>query len=882
MDTELLRPLDLSSGLEFVPQQPFKPTDDQVRAFVTHAKMASKIFLEINIEKWDEISPQTKDKLNSAAESLTNFGQLGIGLSQLAHMTGGHARTWQGIAAASQSAISLSQGITAIANSSSLISLSAITGYVGIAVAGIGLAMNLFGGDDNNIAEGLNVIIQELAEIKNAIYEIHRDLIEIGRRLEEILIVCILTELNQINSKLNRLERIVTHSFKELHSKELIDIIDTIKKEICGEHQLTSSEKRDYMRRLTTWIDHHSKSQLQTFLVRGDGDKRKMVEILESSDFDIYAMLPLFVNMLSSIMPLEIDITNVPNIRVFSAACEVYMLAVRHGYGSNSGITERIIDTYDGISTVVKSLCDKTKIDVVDILHRQYDYYRFHAGFAIAKCRLEYLKNNKDETLPLGQCLITGELTEMLLSLLNEMELRRLLLVKFNELVRCDNMLESRKEILCMPLQNYKPDPNLKQYSKGSKVKEFKRALEMGSDPNIWDSWGMPIHYITKHCNEATGVYHNHENITLHIMFRCPNIIMAGATQCDQGDTWGTGANPILHVMNSSRYKMAILFCANGFDIADSDGRGVPHGFYHFNNSHCGNLYWWCEDEKNVNSLITRDFMKAMNGNGVLNKAALRKAYGFYKMCEAGFIDNLEPDVSQECLLLLTCILGDLLPFKTLTKDKPTFDVNALIPGVGISYLMVASDSDQVDVIRYLQSLGADLRVKSTLKAWANEDNHCLKMATVSKADLAVNHLSNGNEKALVEARNNQRIQFPIYAIGKTPVNDHKPITNDIFKLINDRIDSIRNTPANNEPDRFKDTIDNCKLFQELINTYRTEHAVFKVLDKAMQHVTPRSTDLLSLISAFNNVDALLRIRRPDYKLGSKIDLLIEEIKTLL
>lgn len=826
----------------------FIPTDEQKQEFFKQTKAVGLIFQEI--KEWDKLSPELKTKLNSASDILFNYGQIGMGLSQIALMTGGHARTWRGVAAASQNVLSLAHGIKSVANASSLTSLSAVTGYVGIAVAGISLAMGLFG--DNDGENGMQQIMEELNEIRNAIYAMHKDLIEIGRRLEEILIVCILGELNQINLKLNRLERITAHSFKELHGKELVDIIDTIKKEICGEHVLTNSEKRDYMRRLTTWIDHHSKSQLQTFLIRDGGDKIKMIELLESPDFDIYAMFPLFVNMLSSVYPLEIDITNIPNIKIFSAACEVYTLACRHGYDHNTMLTQRIIDTYNKINLSAEALY---KLNIPEILQRQHEYFRFQAGLAIAKCRT-------DTNEALIKCLIPGQSKEMLMDLLNDMELRRLFLVRFNEIMPCFTDLESKKDVLETLSLKYRPNSNIFELVRGNKVNEFKRALEMGTDPNVWDWWGLPIHYLTKH-SLATEKYQ--ENITLHLMFRYPDIQMSGRTRVDCGDTWGQGANPILHVLNLSKYNMAILFCANGFDIDET-----IYGWQDlnvWNLSHVGNLHQWAATNTNISSVLTLRFVQQMNKNGVLNKTSLRKAYKYYKLCESGFCE--EPsDVSQECVLLLTCILGDLLPFTKIFKSS--FDINALIPEIGITFRMLAVANNLVNVISYLDSICPPTNIKSTLAFTTND--HTMELAIYSKASLSIEYLQKGKKEYQ---------EIPLYMItDKLKNNLQLENENKITKYINEQIISIKNITECNISNKFNETIDNCKLFHELLKTYKIKHASFTELDKIMKNVN--SKNLLSLISAFNKTDAILRVKCPTYNLGTKIDLLIEEIKLLL
>jgi hypothetical protein len=93
-----------------------------------------------------------------------------------------------------------------------------------------------------------------------------------------------------------------------------------------------------------------------------------------------------------------------------------------------------------------------------------------------------------------------------------------------------------------------------------------------------------------------------------------------------------------------------------------------------------------------------------------INKTALRQAYKYYKIVASGRSCN-DP-VNGDCLLLLTCILGDLYP---LRYSKVTVKIHDPIESHGLTYLMLARYCNQPEVVQYLLALGANPNTKSIL-----------------------------------------------------------------------------------------------------------------------------------------------------------------------
>lgn len=925
-------PCSANFNLEGVPEFTNKANNAKVSQ--------SRIVELLQEESFDNISPQARVNLINLSRPIQEFGMLGLKVSQLALMTGGHARTWRGVNNACQGALELGFGLSAIASSSSYLSLAACTGYVGVAIGAMGFAMSIFGDDDSQddamqaIMAGINQINQGINTIINILQDIHKTLVEGFQRLEEILICGVLTKLNQINSKLDRLERITTFSFKELHTKELVDIIDIIKKEICGEYTLSDSKKSKYLLKLSTWLDCHSRAQIQTFSLRGsnNGDLAKIVEILSDPEITVNTMLPLFLTELISLVPdlnsvIGKDLVNLPNLDVFLAVCDTYLLVSnRPGYSGNlinNNILVRSKDIISKIIDIINKLHNykyKNVVRLPDILFRQYDYYRLQVGFAIVKCRGEYSKLNPPPNTSLKSCLKSGNNSENLLNLLDEMELRRVILIKLDQFITFTqgsidkdklNKLESKTEILNNPISDFGcVDGPWSTYAQEGKLFEFKRGLEMGTDPNMENIWGAAIHQITKYAKRTSGlsIFKYHENTMLHLLFKYPDLRMHTPTKYDLNDTWGASSTPILHALNQAQFGMGVLFCANGFDISGRAGNG-ENGWGNFHGSHLGNCVKWA-NQGDTNCVITVRFVAAMNNEKhVFNKKDLREAYKYYKLVESGFFDIDYNNISLECVLLLCCILGDLLPFQLLQSPKTIekLQLNALIPDIGLTYLMLACIFNQQTVATYLEKSGAGKHITSDLKL-KSKNITCFDLAFMNGSWLTA-HMRGGINTSLEDKNKVQEMinkhflgvwtseycQAPLWQIK----SDSKPkglisssiknyVTKDNLIDVVSRIDKCleKKIELKNTNSDYVKILGNCKLFAKLLLEFSSKSSVnpelvnsaYEELSKLLKLQSPK---LFELANAFNILDAILKLD-PNYRLGPNVEKLIKEIDIVL
>ena len=660
-----------------------------------------------------------REKLLTIAKPLNEFGTLGVNVSQLALAVGGHKRTWQNVAKVSQGVLSMASSLTLMASAKGIMSLGAVTGGIGFVIGAIGMIGGLFGDDDDND----NGLGETLQQIQQSIITLHNAMLECFQRVEEILICSVVNKLNQINQNLSRLERITTQSFKELHTKDLIDICDALKKEIVGEHSLTISEKRLYMRQLSCWIDNHSKSSIQTQSLRQGGDTSKIVEVL--GETTLIESLPIFLNELTNlILGLDLsEVQNIPNLDILSIACDVYMIASkRPGYESNLETIKRAQEVFMNIDKIITTLknYDICGESLVDILLRQYDNYRFWTGQLICKV---HDQNWANIDTPLGNVIKEGSANKLaLIEMLDEMELRRLCLIKLIELICANinptilNKLESKNSILSSPAKNY-VESSIHGIYDTSKIK---RALELGTNPNTYNTWGRPLHYITKNNDNA---------LNIHLLFKVHPVLaieMSGGTQYDLGDTWGYGSSPILHAMNCGRFGMGVLFCANGLNIRELDGR--CGGYHPFNSTDMGNAYWWV-DTGSVTSIINTRLVRLMNTpHNMFTQGNIRLAYKYYKNIESGNLsDDSEKLFTVESLLLLTCVIGDLFPLKYyLHKTNKTIDdefLNKIIEGLGITFTQFAKACKNPTVVKYLESKGGKLDVVTSIKIETIYDN---------------------------------------------------------------------------------------------------------------------------------------------------------------
>lgn len=643
------------------------------------------------------------------SNSLSQIATLGSGLSNLALLTGGHRRTWKNVGTVCSGLSTLASGLSSIAMGKGMLSIAG--GYLGVAIGCVSMFMGLFGDDDDNgLEEAFQQLSQQLTEMLNtimgALQTIHQTIIDGFHHIENLILGSVIPRLIEINSKLDRLENITTSSFKELHGKSLIDLIDIIKKDILGESKLTGPEQKKYIRKLGTWIDCHSKSPLQTSLLRVGDDDRKSAEIL-STITDPYDIFPFFVFELTRLTGISLDFNGIPNIPTFIVALDTYLSCVLK-YHDNTEVLIRAKDTISRIETLIQTISEGS---CEDILRRQYDHYRFLVGRQISLCRTDYT----DATTPLIKYLKVGPEYEKLQNLLDSLELRRVMISHLEHICqKPHSKLQSKADILSTV--NCTFITKSFQYAKTADYENFKQALNLGLSVNTFDSWGQPLHYLTRFGGAPPKM--------IHLLFQCPNIEINQYMKYDLGDTYGPGIRPILYVMNCGIFQTGILFCAQGHDINEYN---IPYGFLvdgSFGRTDMGNIYRASDGTwgKGFNCQLTVSLTKAMNNpKSKINKTDLRKAYNYYKTVSNGFPSK--ETINGDCLMLLTCILGDLYPFK---YSKLIVNVNDPLESYGLTYLMLASYCKQPEVVHYLLTLGANVNALTTLSSQIPilDDNH--------------------------------------------------------------------------------------------------------------------------------------------------------------
>jgi hypothetical protein len=782
-----------------------------------------------------------RDQLVKIAQPIQEFGEIGSNLAQLALMTGGHKRTWEGVAQVAQGSVGVAMSLTSLASCGTMLSLGAVTAGIGLALGVMGMIGGFMGSDDDD-----NGLGEALQQIQQSILAMHNTMITCFQRVEEVLIVCLVGRLNQIGSNLSRLERITTQSFKELHTKDLIDVTDALKKEIVGEHTLTDAEKRHYLRQLSCWIDNHSKSCIQTQTTRRQGDVSKVIEILNETNLD--ESLPLFLYELSAIVPeIKLEkIESIPNLNVLTIACEVYMIASRRpGYFNNVETIKRAQSAFSAVDKVKKTLKDFKLCgeSLVDILTRQYDTYRYWVGQLICNARESSDWTSVNQSL--GSYLKEGHHKASLMSTLDDMELRRICLLKISELLDTKvQSFESKAEILNRSAKYYTNSGVYGEYD----TKVLKRCFEMGSCPNDTDVWGTPLHYLTKQ---------NYSAPNMHLLFRMHpsiKIDMTSGTKYDQGDTWGHGSSPILHAMNLGRYCAGVLFCANGLDISEANwrcGRSIL-----FNNTHMGNAYWR-RDQGNNDSIVNTRLVKLMNtsGDNKLHRSQLRLAYAYYKQIEAGILCK-DTNFSLESLLLLTCVIGDLFPLKYYLHVTKTYLssrlLNTLIQGVDITYLQFAKCCKQHSVTSYLELYGAKDTVPGQLDVSSLYDK---------KVTLPLLWEINTCSSKLITVPSTTRksdIQPKIDAYLKLSTAIMQDTVSDDCLLFRDLLKEV-----------IKDAVGS-KFYASIMKN-------FQALNKAID-----DKDTKAICSAFNSLNSILSVAKDlsrPYMLSSGISNLISDMK---
>lgn len=684
-----------------------------------------------------------KEDLLEFNNSLHQIASLGVGLSQFALLAGGHQRTWRNIGVSCHGMMSICSGAFAIMAGKSFLSMAG--GYIGVGIGVLTVLAGLIGGGDDDSLEQLanaiqGMLTQMLNTIMDALQTIHKTIVDGFAMINNLIVYSVMPRLLDINRKMDRLENIICLSFKELHKKNLIDVLDNLQKNIVKEHKLSTIDRDKYIRKLSTWIDQHSKSTIQTYITRITSDDAKSVEILNNFS-DPLECLPFLLVEISKITNLHIDITQIPNVPVFLIATDMYISCVST-YNVNTLILDRVKDVLRYLQKVIDSLRDKR-----DIIIRQYTHYKFLVGRQIEKCRNEYTNDSS----PLYKFLKSGPEYEHLSKLLDKMDLHRVIVLHIDKLLNLKSIpLKSKQDILGMT--NLKSTVNILIHDTNLlTIERISDSLDIGCSINHSDDWGSIINYLAKNQSDPR---------VLHLILKDLNIDINKPAKKDLGDGLGPNVRPILHMLNSGKFHCGLLLCAQGRTIDEKQSTGQPllthyirrfDGAYISTHTYNSTPFWgWGHKDHHYipqydtyHHFYTTDLGHCHKYNGTTNgynysphhllcislaketntpnsefyRDNLRKAYTYYKNVQDGFDNNstIGADINIQCLLLLTCIVGDLYPLIYSGYDIKDI-VNEPIEVYGLTYLMVACYSSNMDVIRYLIRNGANIDSKTNLK----------------------------------------------------------------------------------------------------------------------------------------------------------------------
>lgn len=649
-----------------------------------------------------------KGNLRHWASNMQEIANIGCNVSHVALAAGLHGRTWRNVGSVCSGLATMSSSLLTLTSSTSFLSLAG--GYIGVGIGLMTSIMGLFGQDEeDNGLEQLGEYIKGMLEhvlgtIMGALETIQMTIVDGFKRIEGTILTSVIPRLMEINSKLDRLESITCLSFKELHTKSLIDLIYIITQDLVGENTLSVSDRRGYMRELAAWIECHSKSAIQTGVYRSKvGSDGIAVEVLGSFERPLDGLTFLLMEI-KRLTGMEFGVLELPNIPTYLVALDVYVSSVMK-YGENIKVLERARNTLEQIDVLIGKMRDS---GCYDVLMRQYEYYRFLVGRQIEKCRLEY-----DNDKPLREYLKYGEEYEKLLKLFDGLELRRQMIMCVGEICGIPTgVLESKVDIL----ETRECEKIIKAaYSSTIDEEKLKRALGIGLSVNHFDEWGQPIHYVTR--NKSRELHK-----LLPLLFRCPEVSINEYMKYNMNDTWGPSVRPILYAMHGASFDAGFLFCAQGHNINEvSNARAYYHPhenpWPYFYLSDVGNAYF-LEKEHHVYKFTISVAKTTNDVKSKFYRNHLRKAYEYYKTVSSGLSCNTE-GVSGECLLLLACLIGDLYP---VVYSKLKVDINAKIEAHGLTYLMLASYCGNMEVVKYLLERGADVDAKTDTKYATAED----------------------------------------------------------------------------------------------------------------------------------------------------------------
>ncbi len=702
-----------------------------------------------SISKKEGVSKSLPLSSQREKEFITHIAGVGTVLtqaSQMALMAGGHARTWKGIANAGSSLMTFSSSLQTIQTAKMGLSLG--LGYWGVAVSAFSLALSIFCNDyddDDRESEWRQQIASMLQQILSTIQQGFQ-------RVESVLIDVVCKKLNAICLKLERLERIMCTSFRDLHRKDLVDIVDAVEKDLNGEFVLHNFERRNLLRRLSTWIDCHSNSSIELSQNRVDLENLSVFNELVDVDCpqnSLHILIPLLSSLVPSFKPQH----QMPNWELYVFTSKLFSIAQQRWKIQDpvDALFDRVVAKFDQVQKTI-ALID---VNVHACLHRQYYHQQFMIGRLLAEVKIEFggEKTLKEKISTL--CLQDRERVERALQRYEV--LRRIiicidtltkqagyfgfsLISGSTELLASKTFRQDSGGFLGKKIRNRDPWVTMQE----GYYDELEQFLNQGLDVNLHDGWGHLLLRFTR-SNRRNPKF-------LHRLLKCPGIDTNSGSKYNLNDTWPIGSRPIQYILNCSNYPLALLFVANGYNI-DSTNYGA-----HWH-SGCwgdmGNLHRWVAENPGKNDCVAtlELVMKMQDSNSFLYRDKLRLAYQYYKDYESG--QETTYTGSKEALLCVVCLLG-LIPHNFALPRQMDFD--APIVDCGLTWLMLAHASGNWNVEQFILQTGA----KNLVVNWKNEKTSLAKSRQVvvpEKSDFSKSLAIERHEFAIVAHATRQNAQ---------------------------------------------------------------------------------------------------------------------------
>ena len=645
-------------------------------AYTEITELTSINFTDINIvfNKFF-VNLQNKKADNILANRIHSFSNNVRETANLAIKMGGNSSTWNKILNIANGLSTFSSNLK-LFNTFDAFSFEICSSQWGMAISTLSILSSILN-DEEDV-----VISDTFSQIYTTLTEIQMAINEGFKKLESILIDRVCEKLTSIHDQLIRMETIMCNSFKDIHRKDLLDICDAVKKDLSGEFIQTHSERRNIILKLSTWIDYHCSSSIETDIHRIDTSKSAhiVIGLLNKSD-------PSFV--LNVMMTLLNKQNSFINLEMFISIYQLFVLA-----------NKKWKINYD-----TKKLCERIKVVIkqaqqtlesidqndIDILERQIKHYKFLIGRAIAKSGKI---TNRDSFI--NQINKLSNSIEIM-RLVDYIELRRLIILKICELTNLKVPVIQSKDEFLTSIPDIEETPNRAHYNGGGlpyaptrsspmgghKVAESGTSeellyyLEHGLDVNSHCGWGNVLLNYLFGRPTPTGLHH---------LLKCPELDKTSGQKClnSGNSTWPIGSRPIQYILNNAYMALAILFVADGYNI-DLTNYGAHWQGGHWGD--CGNLYDGALSQKYINCIITLEVIKLMEDKtSFWHKDKLRDAYKYYKEYESGFYNDNEYKGDLRSLFVFSCLLGLVPPIIKRMKIDPSEKISPNLTWSDLSF----------------------------------------------------------------------------------------------------------------------------------------------------------------------------------------------------